>query len=165
MAMSKKLFVDLDICSTTCKECVVDCSYFYHPDNNGIYPVRELITYQVVCRKCEDPHCVNSCPHNALEKQDDGTLKRYYLKCVECKSCSHACPYGTIYPELTPYLNSKCDLCLDRRDNRKEGTVCVDSCPYSALAIKDIEADKENNLFEVDKNIVVHSTHWEREET
>mgnify|MGYP001046307368 CR=1 FL=1 len=34
----KKLFIDLDICnSDKCEECVVECSYFYHPVNNGMF--------------------------------------------------------------------------------------------------------------------------------
>ena len=162
MVKQKKLFVDLDICSTTCPKCVVDCSYFYHPENNGIYSLRELLTYSLICRKCEEPHCVNSCPQNALEKQEDGTLKRYYMRCIGCKSCSHACPYGTIYPELVPYLNSKCDLCLDRR-SQKGQPVCISTCPYNALSLKDIEPDEEKHIYAVGDNVVVHSTHWIRE--
>ncbi|MDD5356057.1 MAG: 4Fe-4S binding protein [Candidatus Omnitrophica bacterium] len=162
MAKQHKLFVDLDICSTACKKCVVNCSYFYHTANNGIYELRELLTYSLICRKCEDAHCVNSCPQNALEKQLDGILKRYYMRCIGCKSCSHACPYGTIYPELVPYINSKCDLCLDRR-NEKGQPVCIASCPYGALSLKDIEPDAEKNLYSIGDNIVAHSTHWLRE--
>ena len=162
MVKQKKLFVDLDICSTACPECVVDCSYFYHPENNGIYPLRELLTYSLICRKCEEAHCVNSCPQNALEKQEDNILKRYYMRCIGCKSCSHACPYGAIYPELIPYLNSKCDLCLDRR-SQKDEPVCISTCPYGALSLKDIESDEEKHIYAVGDNVVVHSTHWIRE--
>ena len=162
MAKQKKLFVDLDICSGKCKECVVSCSYLYHPENNGIYPLRELLTYMLICRKCEEPHCVESCPQNALEKQEGNLLKRYQMRCIGCKTCSHACPYGTIYPELVPYINSKCDLCLDRRDENDQ-PICVSTCPYGALALKDVDPDEEKHIYAIDDNIVVHSTHWIRE--
>jgi len=39
----ERLFIDLDICTRgECKECVVKCSYFYHPVNNGIFSITEL---------------------------------------------------------------------------------------------------------------------------
>ncbi|MDD5005844.1 MAG: 4Fe-4S dicluster domain-containing protein [Candidatus Omnitrophica bacterium] len=162
MEKPKKLFVDLDICSTACQKCVVDCSYFYHPENNGMYSLRELITYVLICRKCEEPHCVNSCPQNALEKQQDKILRRYYMRCIGCKSCVHACPYGTIYPELVPYITSKCDLCLDRR-KQKDQPICVPTCPYGALSLNDTEPNEEKHIYSVTDNIVAHSTHWIRE--
>jgi Fe-S-cluster-containing dehydrogenase component len=157
-----KLFIDLDICSTKCPQCVIDCSYFYHPENNGIYSLRELLTYSLICRKCEEAHCVNSCPQNALEKQVNKIIKRYYFRCVGCQTCSHACPYGVIYPELVPYLNSKCDQCLDRRGQQGE-PVCIPSCPYGALALKDGEPDETKHIYAVGDNFLVHSTHWIRE--
>ncbi|NQT90153.1 MAG: hypothetical protein HQ558_02760, partial [Candidatus Omnitrophica bacterium] len=48
-AGDKRLYIDLDICASgECKECVVQCSYYYHqqePGNNGIVSVAELATY------------------------------------------------------------------------------------------------------------------------
>lgn len=155
----KKLFIDLDICAQRCEECVINCSYFYHPGNNGMYSLHEIITYALVCRKCEEPHCVNSCPQNALEKQRDNLIRRYYMRCVGCKSCVHACPYGTIYPEMVPYIASKCDLCLDRR---QEKPLCQETCPYGAVEVKEIKADESLHLYEVGATMVVHSTHWTR---
>lgn len=161
MAQGTKLFIDLDICSSACTECTVCCSYFYHDKNNGLYPLRELLTYILVCRKCEEPHCVNSCPHNALEKQKDNILKRYYMRCVGCRTCSHACPYGVIYPELVPYMNAKCDLCWDRRNQNNE-PLCVTTCLHHALELKEVEPNEEKHLYAVGENIVAHSTHWMR---
>ena len=67
-----RLYIDLDVCATgECQDCIIKCSYFYHPDNNGIVSVAELATYALVCRRCEEPHCVNSCPHDALEQQKE----------------------------------------------------------------------------------------------
>lgn len=162
MVKNNKLFVDLDKCSTVCKECVVECGYFYHPDNNGMYPLRELLTFILTCRKCEEPHCVNSCPQNALEMQEDGILKRYYMRCIGCKSCSHACPYGVIYPELVPYLNARCDLCVEIREAEQEPP-CIASCPYGAISLKDVQPKEEENLYAVGDSIVVYSKHWQRD--
>lgn len=160
-----RLFVDLDICSTgQCKECVIQCSYFYHPVNNGIISVAELATYFLVCRRCEEPHCVNACPVDALEQQLDKEklLIRHNMRCISCKSCSYACPYGTIYPENVPFIVHNCDFCLDRRDKPKE-PLCIKTCSYGALSLKKREDKLPENTFLVGNNLVIHSTHWERE--
>jgi Fe-S-cluster-containing dehydrogenase component len=160
-----RLFVDLDICASgECKECVIQCSYFYHRKNNGIISVAELATYALVCRKCEEPHCVSACPVDALEQQTekDKLLIRHNMRCISCRSCSHACPYGTIYPENVPYLVHNCDFCLDRRD-KKDEPLCIKTCPYGALSLKSGEIELPENTFLVGKNLIIHSTHWERE--
>ena len=161
----KRLFVDLDVCASgECKECVIKCSYLYHPGNNGIISVAELATYALVCRKCEEPHCVKACPEEALEqdKENNKFLIRHNMRCISCKSCSHACPYGTIYPELVPLLVTNCDFCLDRR-NEKDEPLCIKSCPYGALSLKSGDIELDENTFFVGDNIIVHSTHWQRE--
>jgi len=160
-----RLFIDLDVCSTgECKGCEIQCSYFYHPANNGVVSVAELATYFLVCRRCEDPHCVAACPVDALEQQPDKEklLIRHNMRCISCKSCSHACPYGTIYPENVPYLVHICDFCLDRRDQKDE-PLCVKTCSYDALSLKSADEELPENTFYVGNNIIVHSTHWERE--
>jgi len=163
-----RLYIDLDACATgECKKCEIKCSYFYHtegPGNNGILSVAELATYALVCRKCEEPHCVNACPKEALEqdKEKDKLLVRHNMRCISCKSCSHACPYGTIYPELVPFLISNCDLCLDRRHENNE-PLCIKSCPYGALSLKKGDIELGENTFLVGDNLIVHSTHWDRE--
>ncbi len=156
----KKLFIDLDICnSDQCDECVVECSYFYHPVNNGMISLIELSTYVLVCRKCEEPHCINACPKDALEKLEDtdGMLVRHTVRCVSCRSCSHACPYGTIYPELTPHLTNICDYCKDRDE-----FTCIPTCPYGALKIVD-DTYEGDNVFKVGSRIVAHSIHWDKD--
>jgi len=161
----KRLYIDLDVCASgECENCDLKCSLFYHPGNNGIVSVAELATYALVCRKCEEPHCVNSCPKDALEqqKEKDNMLIRHNLRCVSCKSCSHACPYGTIYPENVPFLVHNCDFCLDRRDENNQ-PLCVKSCDKGALSLKSADIELDENTFLVGDNLIVHSTHWDRE--
>jgi len=162
---NQRLYVDLDICfSEKCEKCKIECSYFYHPENVGIVSVAELATYALVCRKCEEPHCVNACPEEALEQQEEkeNTLARHNMRCVSCKSCSHACPYGTIYPELVPLLVHNCDFCLDRRKDKDE-PLCIKSCPSGALAMKSGDTALDENTFLVGDNLIVHSTHWKHD--
>lgn len=160
-----RLFVDLDVCASgECEDCVIRCSYFYHPVNNGILSVVELATYYLVCRRCEEPHCVNACPVEALEQQEEKEklLIRHNMRCISCKSCSHACPYGTIYPESVPYLVHVCDFCLDRRGLEGE-PLCITSCPHGALSVKQAEEDLPEHTYLVGNHLLVHSIHWERE--
>jgi len=161
----ERLFINLDVCASgQCKECVLECSYYYHPTNNGIISVAELATYALVCRKCENPHCVASCPVDALEQQKDKGkfLMRHNMRCISCKSCSNACPYGVIYPENVPLLIHNCDFCLDRRKDKNE-PLCIKSCPYGALSLKAGNAELDENTFLVGDNIIVRSTHWQWE--
>jgi len=160
-----RLFVDLDIChSNKCPGCTAECSYWYHPDNKGIVSVAELATYALVCRRCDEPHCVNACPRDALEQQGDKDkmLIRHNVRCVGCLSCSHACPYGTIYPEHVPFVVHNCDFCLDRRSQDSE-PLCVATCPYGALALRPAGDELEEDTFLVGDNLIVHSTHWDRD--
>lgn len=158
-----RLFIDIDICASgECEKCVVHCSYFYHPGNNGITSVAELTTYYLVCRRCEEPHCVNACPKDALEQQKDKMLVRHGMRCVSCRSCSHACPYGTIYPEHVPQLIHICDFCLDRRGEPGE-PLCINTCPYGALSLRSGYLELDENTFLVGDNLIVHSTHWNKD--
>ncbi|MFH1459700.1 MAG: 4Fe-4S dicluster domain-containing protein [Candidatus Omnitrophota bacterium] len=163
----KRLFIDLDICAKgECKSCVIKCSYYFHPvgSNVGIVSVAELATYALVCRRCEEPHCVNACPVEALEQlQDkDKMLIRHNMRCISCCSCSHACPYGTIYPENVPFLVHNCDFCLDRL-NKKDEPLCIKTCPFNALKMENGDIKLDENTFLVGDNLIVHSTHWDRE--
>ena len=160
-----RLFVDLNICqSSDCKLCTVECSYFYHPENNGVLSIAELASYSLVCRKCEEPHCVAACPSDALEQQDDRDkqLIRHNMRCVSCKTCSHSCPYGTIYPENVPLMIHICDFCLDRRHVEDE-PLCVKTCEIGALRLQGSEEDLGDDDFLVGDNLIIHSTHWMRE--
>ncbi|MCM8820068.1 MAG: hypothetical protein NC925_04655 [Candidatus Omnitrophica bacterium] len=148
----KKIFIDLEKC-LLCQSCVVNCSYFYHPENNGIINLQELATFSLICRRCEEAPCTNSCYHNALKKDKDGILKRSNYLCTSCKSCSIACPFGTILVDFLVYLDSKCDFCI-----KTQRFLCVESCPYGAVEIKDIEKeDIEAGIFFVSQNLAVHT--------
>ena len=159
----ERLFIDLDVCATQCPGCTIQCSYYDLAPNNGIHSVAELATYALVCRRCEDPHCVKACPVEALEQQPDkgAMLIRHNMLCLSCHSCSLACPYGTIYPEHVPLLVHNCDFCLDRRDEPDE-PLCVQTCPYGALRLMPADSAVDDRTFVVGEHLMVHSTHWEQ---
>jgi len=158
--MMKRLYVDLELCSK-CDECKVACDYMYHPQNNGITSLREYATFATICRHCEEAPCVTSCYHEALERASDGHLKRYKLRCTSCNSCSIACPFGVIFQDFIPYLDSRCDYCIGLRDGVPK---CITSCPYKAVEIRDVQEDPEQDIYFVGGSLAVHTLKWSRED-
>ena len=69
--------------------------HFYHPDNNDLKKLYELITFGSICRKCKEAACIAACPKEALERDQDGKNVRHNMRCVKCNSCALACPFGT----------------------------------------------------------------------
>ena len=155
----KRLFVDLEICDT-CAECAACCGYFYHPQNNGVASLREYATFATICRHCDEAPCVNACYHEALQRVADGHLKRYKMRCTSCKSCTVACPFGVIFPDFIPYLDSHCDYCVGEAGELPQ---CVKSCPHKAISVKEVEEKPEDNIYFVGEHLAVHTLKWSRE--
>lgn len=160
--MAKRLYIDLEKCRH-CDDCKADCSYYYHPFNQGIQYLREIAEFAVTCRQCLDAPCVTVCPAEALEKQDNGIVKRFNMRCVACNSCSYACPFGTIMPEVIPYATSRCDFCLDRL-KAGEKPVCTNGCPDGAIDYGEYEPDASAFTYLVNEHLIVHSIPWKKEE-
>ncbi len=157
----KRLLIDLEICAK-CGECGMLCSYFNHPNNNGILSLIELAHFAVNCRRCDDEPCVGSCPWKAIEKQDDRVLKRYNMRCTSCKSCSMACPFGTIYPDAIPFYVSRCDYCINRLAP-DASPICLESCAHGGIKFGYFEEKKEDGLYRVSDNFIVKTAlKWDR---
>src|SRR6185312_12494876 len=64
------------------------------------------------CLHCETPDCVTVCPTGASYKRvEDGIVLVDEDKCIGCKLCSWACPYGAReYSEVRGVMQ-KCTLC------------------------------------------------------
>ncbi len=156
----KRLFIDLEKLNT-CEGVSADCSYYYRPKNSGITRLREIAQFSHICRKCEEAPCVEACPKDAIEKQPDGTIKRYTMRCISCKSCSLACPFGTIPLETVPYITSQCDVCIDR--SKKETPVCAKTCSIKdAVKFIEVEESEKDDIFLIGKNIAVHAIPWKK---
>lgn len=156
----RKLYIDLDRC-LSCDDENCSCSYIFHPKNSGIINLMEVATFAVICRKCEEGTCVRSCPEDALEKREDGILTRYNMRCISCKSCSLACPFGTIIPEIIPYKVSQCDFCLGRVA-QNEIPVCVATCRSDAIKYGDFKQDLTKGEYAVGGNMIVKAYAWDR---
>lgn len=86
----------------------------------------------ISCNHCEDPLCVKSCPTKALGKREDGIVLIDENKCIGCRYCEWACPYGSPQFNKKTGAMTKCHLCHDRLD-KGQRPVCVEACPMRAL--------------------------------
>lgn len=91
----------------------------------------------VTCRHCEAAPCLTTCPNDAISRVDD-SIQVNQMKCIGCKSCEAACPFGAMQVIATENDDGsttaealKCDLC----EGREEGPACVQNCPNNALSV------------------------------
>ena len=159
----KRLIIDLEKCDQ-CDTCNVSCDYYQRPhaEDHGMLGLRERATFALLCRRCEYASCVIACPFDAIERQGDGIIKRYNLRCVSCKLCAHACPFGTIYIDMLPFYETHCDACLGSKANGEE-PMCVASCSRGALEYRAPHPD-EPDIHIVDKFLAAHALAWVKEE-
>lgn len=163
------LVIDLDIC-VGCQACVTSCKEWntgghmapltdVHPyggDVDGVW-FNRVHTYEHTCGDtsstvhfprsclhCAEPACVTVCPTGASYKRTaDGIVLVNEDKCIGCKLCSWACPYGAREFDTEVGVMKKCTLCVDRIYNEnlpEEDRVpaCVAACPTSARHFGDL---------------------------
>ena len=164
------LVIDLDIC-VGCHACAVACKEWNDggqfgplPDEHpyGAEPLgvwfNRVHTYEVEatdkpamtihfprsCLHCETPDCVTVCPTGASYKRaEDGIVLVDEDKCIGCKLCSWACPYGAREYSEQRGVMQKCTLCVDRIynetfDEYDRQPACVMACPTRARHFGDL---------------------------
>jgi len=103
------------------------------------------------CLHCETPACVTVCPTGASYKRaEDGIVLVDEDKCIGCKLCSWACPYGAREYSEVEGVMKKCTLCVDRIYNEKldeadRQPACVQACPTKARHFGDL-GDPESDV-------------------
>ena len=134
--MAKALKIDLEKC-VGCRTCEMVCSAKHvgaiSPYRSRIKIVREKEWEGVpmVCAQCEDPQCAAICPVKAISRDDKmGVVKVDYDKCIGCRMCVAACPFGAMNFDSVTKQVAKCDLC----DGDPE---CVKFCFYKTLTYVD----------------------------
>ena len=96
------------------------------------------------CLHCEEPACVTVCPTGASYKRaEDGIVLVDEDKCIGCKLCSWACPYGAREYSQVEGVMKKCTLCVDRIYNQnlevaEREPACVQACPTRARHFGDL---------------------------
>ena len=164
------LVIDLDTC-VGCQACVTNCkewnsggqmapltdvdAYGEKPDGvwfNRVHTYEQTTTcgtsrtvhFPRSCLHCENPACVTVCPTGASYKRtSDGIVLVDEDKCIGCKLCSWACPYGAREFDTDVGVMKKCTLCIDRIYNQNLPEIdrvpaCVAACPTGARHFGDL---------------------------
>jgi Fe-S-cluster-containing dehydrogenase component len=170
-ATGKKLglVIDLDTC-VGCQACVTNCKEWnaggpmgpltdtapYGADADGVWFNRvhtyehsgesgsRTVHFPRSCLHCETPACVTVCPTGASYKRAaDGIVLIDDDKCIGCRLCSWACPYGARELDAVVGVMKKCTLCIDRIYNNNlppddRVPACVAACPTGARHFGDL---------------------------
>jgi carbon-monoxide dehydrogenase iron sulfur subunit len=135
--MALKLLVTNPQKCTGCGLCEIACSIkntgMSSPARSRIHIItRDVGCYlPVTCQQCEDAPCVAVCPKEALAYDPELMRVRIdYERCISCRMCVAACPYGAMGFEADKGRVFKCNQC----DGEPE---CVNWCAPGALAYVD----------------------------
>jgi len=88
-------------CGITCKnENNVPEGFFWANflhKTTGKFPNVRYEILPTLCNHCENAPCVKACPTQAMYKDENGLTLHDPDKCIGCKRCIVADPYGVIY--------------------------------------------------------------------
>ena len=156
-----RLIIDLQKCDR-CDSCSVTCGYHdrAHTQEHGISGLRERAAFALICRRCASASCIDACVFDALERDQNGILQRNNMRCVSCKMCAHACPFGTIYTDTLTFYQVNCDICLESSNAEP---LCVSSCPHGALEFR-LLGPSESEVHIVDQHLAARAKRWVRQE-
>jgi len=176
------MVVDLRKCEshTGCKACVAACHGAHNVPDFGDasrhriewirkasfdgafpsfanHPVPDRVRTRPVvalCNHCDNPPCVRVCPARATWRGADGIVRMDWHRCIGCRYCAVACPYGSRsfnwvdpksrltkidsgFPTRTQGVVEKCTLCADRLA-RNQIPMCVEACFHGALVFGNV---------------------------
>lgn len=121
---------------TGCRTCELACSFVHSLDGYlgrsriRIHKVGDERYVQLTCLQCVEAACVSVCPTEALVRNEKtGAVEINEARCIGCRQCQAACPFGHMHFDRGRMLPVKCDLCGG-------APACAAFCPYSALEIR-----------------------------
>lgn len=129
-----------------CGECVKACRLWSRtPDGaearrtvaSYITPAGREVFVSTSCMHCAVPACVSVCPAGAIKKGDGGVVAVDKDRCIGCKYCFQACPYGV--PHYTASGMDKCDCCVGNGVALGDEPHCVKACKVGALQYGTLE--------------------------
>jgi len=137
--MSKMILIDQQAC-TGCRQCELVCSIHHtgtaNPARSRISTIKwesEGFYLPVVCQQCLEPACATVCPTNAIGKEaETDRVVIDHDRCIGCKMCVMACPFGAMGVDTHENRVAKCDLC-------DGAPTCVSFCEAEALKFVESE--------------------------
>jgi Fe-S-cluster-containing dehydrogenase component len=92
-----------------------------------------------LCNQCARPPCVQVCPVGATFSTADGVVLVDGERCIGCRYCIQACPYGARYLHPERRVADKCTFCYHRLV-RGLAPACVEVCPTQARIFGDLRS-------------------------
>jgi [DsrC]-trisulfide reductase subunit O len=134
------------------------------PDEDPRLAVYAGHVLPVLCNQCAQPACVRVCPTAATWKRADGVVMMDWHRCIGCRYCMAACPYGSRsfnwsdprphirnvtseFPTRTKGVVEKCNFCEERLASGRL-PACVEACREKALVFGDLN-DEGSSLRQV----------------
>lgn len=114
------------------KAVAVNYRFVFQVDE-GTYPAVKRTFVTMACHHCAKPACLPACPVAAITKDPDtGLVQIDQDRCVGCRRCAWACPYGAPQFNETTRKVEKCTGCAHRL-SRGLPPACVTTCTARAL--------------------------------
>jgi molybdopterin-containing oxidoreductase family iron-sulfur binding subunit len=133
---------------------------------HGTFPNLQLAYQPTSCQHCQNAPCEKVCPVGATFRNDDGTVLIDLERCIGCRYCMAACPYGVrvftwekgrhepefpvgygrdyrkggrlvFTPDRPVGVAEKCTGCIERTEGGNR-PMCVDACPAGARVFGDL---------------------------
>ncbi len=131
--MSMMLMIHPDKC-TGCRNCELACSMEhekdFRPKASRIHVYtweREGFSVPMMCQQCKDAACTTVCMPKAMHRNPaNGQVELDQSKCIGCKMCVQACPFGCASWDFLGSQILKCDTCGG-------DPACATICPTHAL--------------------------------
>lgn len=170
--MVKAILYDSTQC-VGCRQCESACAEKWHlPYNETIAAEEKLSAHKLttvrthaggerfsrrLCMHCEEPACASACPVGAFQKTAIGSVVYDENKCIGCRYCMTACPFGVPsyeWTSRTPRVR-KCDGCYERKLAGKP-TACSEACPTGAT----MTGEREELIREAYKRLAEKPTEY-----
>ena len=122
--------------------------------------VKKLLFIKQQCMHCNIPACLNACPVGAFTKTAEGPVIYDEGKCIGCRYCMVACPFGVPayeWEDPMPWVR-KCTFCADRLSQGMP-PACVAACPAGALKFgkrSDLIAEARERIAAEPDNYIDH---------
>lgn len=132
---------------------------FPEKENEHLAEKLEGLGILTLCNHCENPPCVQACPTEATFQREDGIVMMDFHRCIGCRFCMAACPYGSRsfnffnprphidhvnaeFPTRQKGVVEKCNFCAERLAEGK-APYCVEAAD-GAIVFGDLEDPKSD---------------------